>query len=44
MPVRGGEIELSWERDGDTLRYKASAPAGYSIRVENPAGPKLVRV
>lgn len=43
IPVPTGRIELRWRRDNDQVLWKASAPAGYAIDVENPSQLRLVR-
>ena len=43
IPVRHGVIGVSWRRGGQTLRYQALTPAGWSVEVENLSGLELVR-
>lgn len=42
LPSPEGEIFLEWWKEGQNICYRAHAPAGYSITVENNSGRKLV--
>lgn len=41
MPIPGGDLRLAWRREGDTLLYRFSAPAGYQIKIECEEGINL---
>jgi alpha-L-rhamnosidase len=43
LPTPDGSVALRWRRDGERLRYKLSAPAGYAVTVENLSRFALVR-
>lgn len=38
MPVPGGRVSLRWRKEGDGYRYRASVPAGYTLKVQKPEG------
>jgi alpha-L-rhamnosidase len=35
MPTPHGPVELTWRREGDSLRYRLRLPAGYTAKVDN---------
>ena len=43
MPTPDGFVQLRWRRDGNSLRYQVSAPAGYQVSVGNQSGLELVQ-
>jgi len=43
VPTPEGFITLAWRREGRQLTWRANAPAGYAVEVENSAGLDLVR-
>ncbi|NQU43086.1 hypothetical protein HQ520_07360 [bacterium] len=44
IPLEDGFITIKWRRDDETMRYRAQAPAGYEIIVENKTGLDLVQI
>ncbi len=44
IPLFDGEINLRWDQDDKTLRYRLTVPEGYKVNVENRSGRKLVRL
>ena len=42
LPLPEGEISLDWWKEGDSICYRAHAPAAYSIAVQNNSGKQLV--
>jgi len=43
MPVPGGAVFLKWWKEGAKLAYRAEAPAGYTIQVEDLTGKGLLK-
>ncbi|MCE5250568.1 hypothetical protein LLG96_10165 [bacterium] len=43
MPVPGGDVNVSWAKEGESIRYSIDVPAGYTVTVENLSGKTLVR-
>jgi alpha-L-rhamnosidase len=43
IPAPGGYVDLRWTREGKTLRYHLSVPAGYRVELENPSNYTLQR-
>lgn len=43
LPTPDGSVTLRWRRDGEKLRYKLSAPAGYATTVTNLSRFELMR-
>jgi hypothetical protein len=44
IPVPGGAIDLHWWKDGGTINYRITTPAGYTVETESIGTLKLVRV
>jgi alpha-L-rhamnosidase len=44
IPSADGEVNLRWDQDDKTLRYRLSVPEGFRVDVENRSGRELVRV
>ena len=43
LPTPDGKVALRWRRDGGKLRYQATVPAGYTVKVVNRSALELVR-
>jgi alpha-L-rhamnosidase len=43
LPTLDGQVELSWRKDGATLRYRLRLPAGYTATVDNRSRLALVK-
>ena len=43
LPTPVGPVELHWRKDGNTLHYRVSVPAGYAVTVANQSRFELVR-
>ncbi len=43
IPVAGGGVSLRWWKEAGAICYRANVPAGYTVRVDNVSGKKLVR-
>ncbi len=44
IPLGDGELNLRWDQDEKTLRYRLSVPEGYRVEIENRSGRELVLV
>jgi alpha-L-rhamnosidase len=44
IPLVDGELELRWDQDQETLRYRLGVPEGYRVEIDNRSGRKLVEV
>ena len=44
IPLENGNVELRWKKDGEKILYHISAPAGYTVEVENISSSELVRL
>ena len=42
IPLGDKHVMLKWWREGKTLRYRFSAPAGFAVEVNNPDGLDVV--
>jgi alpha-L-rhamnosidase len=43
IPVDGGNIAVSWRKEGNRIVYRADIPEGWRITLENPEGLALER-
>lgn len=43
LPTAQGPVSLRWRKAEGKLIYQVTAPAGYAVTVDNPAGVELVR-
>ena len=43
-PTPAGPVSLSWQREGDTIRYRLRCPEGFRVDVENLSGRRLVAI
>ncbi|MCC7377709.1 MAG: hypothetical protein IT581_23810 [Verrucomicrobiales bacterium] len=44
VPVEGGRVSLRWWTENGRHRYRVTAPAGYTVTVEQPPGANWERV
>ena len=42
IPLDGGPIGLHWWKEEGKIYYRVEVPAGYTVRVENLSGKKIV--
>ena len=43
MPTADGDVTLHWRKDGNKLRYKIAAPAGYAVKATALDGLEITR-
>ena len=43
LPTPEGKVALRWRRDNGKLRYQATVPAGYTVKVDNRSTLELVK-
>jgi alpha-L-rhamnosidase len=43
VPTPSGPVGLHWRKDGQTLHYRVSVPAGYTVTVNNASQLELLR-
>ncbi|MFH1742759.1 MAG: hypothetical protein ABIH23_27450 [bacterium] len=44
IPVEGGAISFRWWKKGESISYRISVPAGYTVNAENLSDNELIRV
>jgi alpha-L-rhamnosidase len=44
LPLPAGRLQVKWRLEGNRIRYRAAAPAGYRLEVENLSGKELVLI